>query len=35
MKETEGLVAIAGLHVPGFRTEVIDLELPVPLTALV
>jgi hypothetical protein len=36
MKETEGcLVAIAGLHVPDFPTEVIDLELPVPLTALV
>jgi hypothetical protein len=36
MKETEGcLVAIAGINVPGFPTEVIDLELPVPPTALV
>jgi hypothetical protein len=36
MKDTEGcLVAIAGIHVLGFPTEVIDLELPIPTTALV
>jgi hypothetical protein len=36
MIETEGcLVAIAGIHALGFPTELIDLELPVPPTALV
>jgi hypothetical protein len=36
MKETEDcLVAIEGIHVPGFPTEVIDLDLPVPTTELV
>jgi hypothetical protein len=36
MKETEGcLVAIAGIYALGFPAEVIDLELPMPPTALV